>query len=152
MVKFFSNFYHILTTTCKNYAEKRKWVFFSEIRDFGIFSVFWTWTNLTGYVVMKLDFFASGTFFASKGPSINYMSMILAIFDPPSPHVSNHEHCDTPSLIITWAFSDSPPPPLEIFPVWKYPIGNFPIWNYPTDNVLTSDIQFEIDPIENYSN
>ena len=29
-----------------------------------------------------------------KGPSINYVSMILGIFDTPSPHVSVREHSD----------------------------------------------------------
>ena len=32
----------------------------------------------------------------SKGPSIKYVSTFLAIFNPPSPHVSNCQHLDPP--------------------------------------------------------
>ena len=32
----------------------------------------------------------------SNGPSINYVSMILVIFDTPLPNVSIHEHLETP--------------------------------------------------------
>ena len=48
------------------YAEKKKIRFLSKIRDFGIFSVWLSWTYISGFVVIDSGFMASGTFFASN--------------------------------------------------------------------------------------
>ena len=67
---------------------------------------FWTIIDLLKISGQHPPTFGKGRQILPKGPSINYVSMIWAIFNPSLPHVSIHEHFNTPSLMLTWAFTN----------------------------------------------
>ena len=66
IVNFFYRSHQAFTIARQNYRKKNKLGFFSEIRDFGIFSHFSTRTNLSGIVVKNFNFFGFNGFFASN--------------------------------------------------------------------------------------